>query len=245
MPQGWLQTWLDYVVLAAILWGVVSGFWQGLIRVLFGLLALLLGVAGAALATSPVTAWLNARFAWEEALATWVMPRLPLPQAVLVLPVGGKVPYTWGAGLPEALRKALQMRAEESFAQGGTPTLGALLAQAAAELLFSLAVFFVLWLVIQTLVTAVGRLLAGWVKARGLTLFDRLGGAVAGAAKNAFVAGVVLAAALPFLVLLRQGQGLTSPGAPVPPGSLVSPGSLAATLAGWFGPLYARFLNHL
>ncbi len=219
-----LRGWIDYLVMLVVALGALSGLRRGFTRVVFDLLGLAAGLAAAWFGTRPLVGWLG-RLGWEHALAAWLREHMPLSGSVMALPVGGKVPFNWGEGMPPALRRALQERSEALFASGYQGSLGGLLSEAAAHLLLSVLVFAVLWMLAQTAVNLLGAVLSGGLKAAGLSVIDRVAGAAAGAVRNGVVVAATLCLVWPFAVLLG-GAGL------------FPPGGLSHRLATWFSSLY-------
>jgi len=228
-----LLGWPDYLCLLVIAWGALTGAICGFVRVVMNLVSLAAGLVAGAWGTGPVVAWLG-RLGLVSAVSARIAAHLPLAQAVSATPVGGRVPIAWGESLPPGLKQALQQRVEALFAgTSGFVTLGELIARAATELFFSVAVFLVILAAVQGLLRWAGRRISWWLGARGLHWPDRLVGAVAGAARNALVVAALAALALPLVTLLPAGQGL------------LRPGGLAYALAGWFGGIYPWLLAHL
>lgn len=227
-----LKGWLDYLCLIWIAWGALMGMRAGLVRTVFGLLAFVASVAAAGWGSGPLVAWLDTRWGWTGYLSRWILERLPFPPGLLAMPVGGRVPFSWGEGLPVPLREALQRRAEILFREGARGSVGELLAGAVAGFLLQLAALLLLWLLAQRLVTALGQALAKWFEGRGLSAPDRAAGALVGAARQALLLSMALGVSLPFLALLGNRH-------------LFPSGSLAATLAGWFAGAYPWLVSRL
>lgn len=228
-----LLGWPDYLCLLVIAWGAVTGVMHGFVRVVANLAALVVGLGVAAWGTGPVVAWLE-HLGWVKAVATRISAHLPLPQSVTAMPVGGRVPITWGDDLPPALKAALQQRAEALFAStSGAATLGELVTRALTELLFSLVVFLLILAVSQGFLRWVGKKVSGWLGAHGLSWPNRLGGLLVGAARSTLVMSAVAALALPLVTVVSPGL------------ALLKPGGLAYILAEWFGRFYPWLLARL
>lgn len=225
-----LLGWPDYLCLAIIAWGAVTGLLRGFVRVMANLVGLVAGLLVGSWGTGPVVGWL-ARLGCVDAAARWLSARLPLPATTSTMPVGGRVPIAWGESWSPALKGAVQGRAEALFAgMGGPVTTGQLIARAGTELLLSLAVFLIILAVVRIGLNWVGGKLSSWLAGRGLGWPDRLAGAVAGAGRNAVGVAVLAALAVAVLTLLPPHRQ------PLPPGGL------AWTLAEWFNRIIYPWL---
>ena len=121
----------DWLILAVVLWSVVRGFARGLIRELFGLVALVAGITAAA---------------WNyTAVALWLSRWLPQPTSA------------------------------------------------------SVAAFLLLAVVVTAGVLLVGRLVRSAAHLAGLSLLDRLGGALFGLARASLVWAAILMGCLTYL----------------------------------------------
>lgn len=225
-----LLGWPDYLCLAIIAWGGVTGLLRGFVRVMANLVGLVAGLLVASWGTGPVVGWLT-RLGSVDAAARWLSVRLPLSAPTSTMPVGGRLPIAWGDSWSPALKGAVQGRAEALFAgMGGPVTTGQLIARAGVELLFSLVAFLIIVWVVRIGLSWLGGKLSSWLAGRGLGWPDRLAGAVAGAGWNGVRAAAVAGLTVTLLTLLPPHRQ------PLPPGGL------AWTLAEWFNRIIYPWL---
>ncbi len=191
-------SWLDWVILAAALSGLLAGFRRGL-------LGSVLAVVGAALAfvvairvADPLAVWLQTHWGWETHLAGWLKPRLPLSGGM------AQVPYSPGAvrllarqsGNP-AMQQYAAGSSAATFPPGTVPhTVGGYLADVFAVHLAQALCFVGLLMGTEAAVVTVGAyLLRGTASRRASGWLDRVGGAGFGAAERlAILAALLLGA---------------------------------------------------
>ena len=210
--------WVDWGIIALLAWGLVSGFGRGLVGIVAGLGAAVASWYLAARYAPALALWIDRRLGLVKATARAIEGRLHLGPALGAIPasaaVSGGVPpeasrqalTTLGGqlGLPPFLQSFLTRSLGETLAGvpgAGSMNLGQALPYLLALLLWT-AIFFALaaW-VISRLIAFVANRAGDLLSRAGLSLPNRLAGALLGVVENGLFLAVLLGVVAPVINL--------------------------------------------
>ena len=188
-------SWLDWVILATGVSGVLAGFRRGLLGSVLAVLGAGLAFVAAIRLGDPLAAWLQAHWEWEIHLAAWLRTHLTLPGGTAQVPYSPAAVHVVAqqSGNP-ALQQYSAGRSETALPAGTSPrTVGGYLADVLAVHLAQALTFIGVLLGTEAgVVSATGYLLRGNARRRGFGWLDRVGGAGFGAAERLAVLGALL-----------------------------------------------------
>ncbi len=207
--------WVDWVIIALLAGGLVSGFGRGLVGIVAGLGAAVASWYLAARYAPALALWIDRRLGLVKATAQAIEGRLHLGPVLSAIPAsavsGGFPPEasrqaltTLGGqlGLPPFLQPFLTRGLGAAGVPGaGSMNLGEALPYQLALLLWT-AIFFALtaW-VISRLITFVARQAGDLLSRAGLSLPNRLAGALLGAVESGLFLAVLLGVVAPVINL--------------------------------------------
>lgn len=204
-PQGIL----DFILLAFIGWGALTGLRAGLALALTSLLGLLTGWLAAGALTGRALAAVDQRWHVLDRLAGGLRQRLPLPDHVLGAgdaggALGRLAAWVQDLPLPQAYRDLLAVQLQAAPAAAPEATADLLYRLLAGGLAAALT-FLALLILTRLAFALLGRLLHGLMDMGPLLPLNRLAGAVFGALRNLAVAALALGVLAPTAVLAGFG----------------------------------------
>ena len=200
------MNYIDWVILAILLWGAWRGYSRGVLSVFTGVVGYLAGLAAALIYAKPLAFFLEKQFAVTTTTANRLggMP----PQSVMTMSTQGMgsgemTKAVEGLSMPaflkEQLLQQLPATGAANFGQAISHGLAVLLIQAAASIILILLATVLVRLLSGLVTRGIRYTVMGWA--------NRVLGLVAGLAINGVILAVALGVISPLLVLKSGLQG--------------------------------------
>lgn len=202
---------LDWGIVILLILGAIGGLRQGLLRSIFGLVGLVLGIILASQLYGPLCRYVEAHYSWVTRLGASLSPHLPLAATVSSMPAGQGTALAdaiQGLALPEFIKRYLVGAAQNGPAIPAGATVGDVMANLLAAAIIAVVCFIAIYAVAQLAAAIVGALASRAVAHTPLHLVDHVFGAVAGAATTAVVltlviGGLALMASVPTFAFIQ------------------------------------------
>lgn len=160
--------WVDWLLLAMLLGGVVYGLTRGFIAVLAGFMAYLLALAVSGRYTPAVVAWVDQTWGMTAKVADVLSRRIALPPEAEKVPVGAlpwQTVMQWLANLPLPGEYKMQLaaRVQEWSEAGAHKTAGEFIIGNLAAGVVSAVVYLLIAGLVGYALGHVGRLVSGYI----------------------------------------------------------------------------------
>lgn len=202
---------LDYIFIAFLIWGALTGWRRGFLAIVIGFAGVLLAWYLAARYSPAAAHWIDASLGWVRGTGRYLATRVPLSSSLASYSLANLRPeevsrLLAGLPFPALLQRPLADAAMKVLASAASlhlSTLGDLIYYSMALLIWTVVAFFVIMAVTTGLANSVAWGVTRSLEGTPLSGFNHLTGAVLGSAEN-LVTLVVLAGLLtPVLHLLR------------------------------------------